>query len=204
MEFPLPLSCKYQDQRHISYPIQQRFIRLLFYVYMYILECIYVYHISARYLWRPGESVGSLELELQVVVDSLRWVLGTGSGSSARAASVFHHWAMLSSSLPWNSGEVSHHCLKWSLDLTTEDIILSPPFPHRVAANTYVGSREAMHEKPQSKSNILSLCGLRDPVGLLSWGFWDSLVSLQQTPVHSKANSSLWLWFRLEYLWCIF
>lgn len=43
----------------------------------------------------PGEGIRSLELELEVVVSCLAWVLGTKCMFPRRAASTLNHWAIL-------------------------------------------------------------------------------------------------------------
>lgn len=56
---------------------------------------IYVHHMPVG--TQGGQRLlGSLELELQVFVNHLIWILGTKPGFSARAVNVLKHWAISS------------------------------------------------------------------------------------------------------------
>lgn len=47
-----------------------------------------------QYIQKPEEGMGSLALEVQVVVSHLMWVLGTKPKGSARVVSSLNFWAI--------------------------------------------------------------------------------------------------------------
>lgn len=50
------------------------------YFYLCVCVCVNNFHICGRYLWSPEAGIGSLGLELHVVVSYLKWVLGMEPG----------------------------------------------------------------------------------------------------------------------------
>jgi hypothetical protein len=59
-------------------------------MYIYMRECVYIYHMHTVALRDQGES-DPLEPELLLFVSCLMWVLGTELRSPAKAASFLNH-----------------------------------------------------------------------------------------------------------------
>lgn len=53
-----------------------------------LCDCVCVYACRSRYPQKPEEGVKSQELKLEMVVNYLRWVLGTQPGASENTASL--------------------------------------------------------------------------------------------------------------------
>lgn len=54
-----------------------KFVLNVYFMYIGVFACMFVHHVHVWCLWGLGEGIRCRELELQVVVIHLMWMLGT-------------------------------------------------------------------------------------------------------------------------------